>query len=474
MRRFGHALGRARRSIAVRLSLMQLAVFVLMLAGVGVHFNGILGREFDARADVELYGKIELVQRVLGELPSARAIAGHRQHFDDLLIGQHRLVLAILDPEGAVLYRAPGFDASTSGLLDGIREHVRSGREGNLIRPGNHGEFLARTAKGWTGGGADALVWIAVAVDMRDHREVLRSHGKTMLIALLLGAAVTTLGGLWMIRRGLAPVRRLAAAEERISAGRLDERIESDEVPLEFERLVEGFNAMLDRLHDSFRRLSDFSSDLAHELRTPINSLLGHAHVALSRPRTAEVYAVAIEAIAEDGERVARIVREMLFLAQADNASAALTKETLDLRAELDKIVAYFEVLASERGVVFACSGRADVRADRTLLQRAISNLLSNAIWHTPRGGTVSVSIGPLERAGAYLEVSNPGPGIQAEHLARIFDRFYQVQTTRGDHAGRVGLGLAIVKSIMGLHGGSVTAASPPDGPTSFRLEFAG
>lgn len=466
-----NAIRGARRSIAARLSLMLIAVFVLLFAGVGVHLYGSLGRELAARARAKLSGKIELVRRELGALPSTGAIAAHRAHFNDMLLGAHRLRLVILDSEGVVLYQPPVLSASDLALLDWIREKVLSGLEGDLTYRGEV-EFLVRTATGSIGLTGEVPVWIGIAIDARDNRDLLTVHSKAMLVALSIGAVLAALGGLWTIRTGLAPVRRLAAAEERISASGLNTRIPIEDAPLELVRLVEGFNAMLDRLNDSFRRLSDFSSDLAHELRTPINSLIGHAHVALSRPRAAQDYRTAIEAIAEDGERIARVVRDMLFLAQADNASAVLRKERLDLRAELDNVVAYFDVLADERGVRFACEGKAEVLADRTMIQRAIGNLLSNALWHTSRDETVFVNLGAANPKAVYLEVTNPGPGIAAEHLPRIFDRFYQADPARGDSPGRTGLGLAIVKSIMDLHGGSVEATSTPGGPTTFRLKF--
>ena len=243
-------------------------------------------------------------------------------------------------------------------------------------------------------------------------------------------------------------------------------------MPLEIAGLVEAFNAMLDRLDDSFRRLSDFSSDLAHELRTPVNGLLGHAQVALSRPRTAAQYRAALESVVEEGERIARLTRDMLFLARADDAAARLARERLDLRAEVEAVGAYFDPLAQERGVRFACEGAAEVRAERGLARRAIGNLLSNALRHTPRGATIRAAIRPGEDGAVALEVSNPGPGIPAEHLPRIFERFYRVERAGGEPSGGSGLGLAIVKSIMQLHGGSVQARSVPGGWTTIRLEF--
>ena len=467
-----NTVGDPRRSIATRLLLMLIAVFAIVLAGVGMHLYSSLGRDLAARAHAELHGRSELVQRALGELRSARDLPAHREHFDEIIRGQHPLVLAILDTQGSMLYDSASFGVPDARLLAWIREQTASALEGDM-RYRDGAEFLVHMAKGRTGPPDEAPVWIAMATDVRDYTELLSAHGKAMLIALVLGGTLAALGGMWVIRKGLAPVRRIAFAEGRVTANRLDTRIALEDTPLELEGLVRGFNAMLDRLDSSFRRISEFSSDLAHELRSPINSLIGRAQVALSRPRTVEEYRAAIESIAEDGERVARIVRDMLFLARADNASAVLKKERVDLRAEVDNLVAYFDLLAEERGVAFACDGHAEVRADRMLVQRAISNLFSNALWHTPRGGTVHVNIHTAGLGTVCLEVGNPGPGIPAEHLPRLFDRFYQVDPARRDASGGTGLGLAIVKSIMKLHDGSVGVASTPGELTTFELKFS-
>lgn len=464
------ALRRARRSLAVRLSLTLAAVFLAVLSGIGVHLYKTLGDTLAARTRVELDGKTEMVRRALGALRSPRDIASHRQQFDDILFGQHQLSLAIFDGEGETLYASATFGAPDPGLLAWIRNQTRAELAGDSLYEGGV-EHLVKTSETWVGPG-EAPVWIGVAVEARTHGELLAAHGHAMLVALALGAGLAALGGIWTIHAGLAPVRRIADAEARISANRLDLRVPVEDAPLELVRFVEGFNSMLDRLNDSFRRISEFSSDLAHELRTPINNLIGHAQVALSRPRTAEEYRETIETIAEDGERMARMVRDMLFLARADNAAMTLEKESFDLRAEIDQLVSYFDLLADERGIAFACRGQGKVQADREMVRRAIGNLLSNALSRTPRGGTVDVDVRSESRGGIRLEVSNPGPGIAAGRLPRIFDRFYRADPARSDPVDGAGLGLAIVKSIMELHGGTVEAVSRPDGPTTFRLNF--
>jgi two-component system heavy metal sensor histidine kinase CusS len=229
---------------------------------------------------------------------------------------------------------------------------------------------------------------------------------------------------------------------------------------------------MLDRLQDSFSRLSQFSSDLAHDLRTPIGNLLGEAQVALSRTRDAEDYRSVIESSVEELERLSRMLESMLFLARADNAQLALHPEDVDLDVELDKIRDYFEPLAQEKSVAIELAGSAKVHADPSLLRRAISNLVANAIRFSPRaGGTITLSTHATADGGAEIQVSNPGPEISPHERARIFDRFYRSGPARVDSSAGSGLGLAIVRSIMQLHAGSASVESSTD-RTTFTLWF--
>jgi two-component system heavy metal sensor histidine kinase CusS len=233
---------------------------------------------------------------------------------------------------------------------------------------------------------------------------------------------------------------------------------------------------MLGRLHNSFARLSDFSSDLAHELRTPINNLMGQTQVALSRIRNAEDYRAVLESNLEEYERLARMIRDMLFLAQADNAQSdsaqlPLHAEQLDLRTELDKIAEFYQMAADERGVKITSSGSGSITADRILVQRAIGNLISNALQHSPKNSEVHTCVSSTDDA-LELQVSNHGAGIPSEHLERIFDRFYRINNARRKTDTGSGLGLAIVKSIMELHGGHVSVESQAKQLTTFTLHF--
>jgi two-component system heavy metal sensor histidine kinase CusS len=257
-----------------------------------------------------------------------------------------------------------------------------------------------------------------------------------------------------------------------ISAARLGERLPEDGVPPELQGLSAAFNQTLEHLEDSFRRLSQFSSDLAHDLRTPIGNLMGEAQVALRRARTAEEYQAVLASAVEEYERLNRMIEDMLFLARADNAQAALHRAALEVGAEVDRVAEYYEGLLAERGVALKLQGKAALWADPDLLRRALSNLVSNAIVHTPAGGEIEVALAQDEDGSVRIEVSNPGPGIPAQALPHVFDRFFRVDAARGGSENGSGLGLAIVQSIMRLHGGSATAYSVPGECTTFVLDF--
>jgi two-component system heavy metal sensor histidine kinase CusS len=226
---------------------------------------------------------------------------------------------------------------------------------------------------------------------------------------------------------------------------------------------------MLDRLEDSFTRLSQFSADLAHELRTPIGNMLGEAQVALTRQRSAEEYRSVIESTAAECERLSRIIDNLLFLARAESAEQQVERSSFDGRAALEKMASFYQTAAEDRHVNIACSGEGQIFADPALFNRAVGNLIDNALRFTTDGGNIHILIGTR---GGRTEVSvrDTGSGIAPEHLPRVFDRFYRGDASRSS-AG-TGLGLALVKSIVDLHGGSARIESELGRETTVTLTF--
>jgi two-component system, OmpR family, heavy metal sensor histidine kinase CusS len=306
-------------------------------------------------------------------------------------------------------------------------------------------------------------------MDIAPHLEFMREFRTTLWIAIALAVACTALLGWLAARRGLRPVHEMAQVARGISASHLQARIDATAQPLELTELVHAFNAMLGRLQDSFGRLSDFSSDLAHELRTPVSNLMTQTQVAVSKPRPADVYRETLYSNLEELNRLARMIADMLFLAKADHGLIIPNRESVHLAAELQSLFEFYEALAEESGVFLRMTGAADTVGDALMLRRGLSNLISNAIRHTPRGGTVDVTIRQASPDQVEIEVRNPGAAIPPEHLGRIFDRFYRVEPSRQKSTEGAGLGLAITKSIIDAHGGTITVSSSP-GSTSFRV----
>jgi two-component system heavy metal sensor histidine kinase CusS len=321
-------------------------------------------------------------------------------------------------------------------------------------------------------------VLAALALEITQSRELVQWGGKVVLLTLVSSALAAGLLGLLIARRIVFVARHLGQAAGRISANALGERLSLVDTPSELVESALAFNRMLDRLQAAFNRLSQFSSDLAHDLRTPINNLLGEAQVALSRPRCAEDYRQVLESAVEDYERISRLIENMLFVARADDPRASIQREWIDLSMASVRLHDYFESLAEERGVHIECGlrgaedGPRRVWADRTLLMRALGNLISNALRYAPQASTVTVLATPREDGACLIEVSNLGPAIPAGEQQRIFERLFRVDPSREGSATGSGLGLAIVKSIMEMHGGRASVRSIEGEPTTFGLWF--
>lgn len=275
------------------------------------------------------------------------------------------------------------------------------------------------------------------------------------LISLLIIAIV-----LFAVYQGHAPLRRVSAKIRNISSANLDVRLSPAAVPIELEQLVMSFNHMIERIEDVFTRQSHFSADIAHEIRTPITNLITQTEIALSQSRSTQELEDILYSNLEEFHRMAKMVSDMLFLAQADNNQLIPENVLIDLQQEVGKVFDFFEAWAEEQGVSLKLLGHAQLLyGDPLMIRRVINNLLSNAIRYTPRGQTVTLTLSN-DASHVTLEVANPGNPIPPAHLSHLFDRFYRVDPSRQRKSEGSGIGLAIVKSIIKAHQGSVDVTS--------------
>jgi two-component system heavy metal sensor histidine kinase CusS len=291
-----------------------------------------------------------------------------------------------------------------------------------------------------------------------------------VLLAALLVAAVAGYAIAW---RGLRPLRHMADAARDIGAQDLHRRLDTRRLPDELQTLAQAFNATLHRLEESFGRISQFSADIAHELRTPLSNLWGELEVALGRPREPAQYREVLESAVEECARLSQMIQTLLLLAQTEHPDTALRLEPLDLERELHALAEFFGATAAESGVCLRveCSACPGLQADRMLLQRALANLIANALAHTPRGGTVTLAA-HSSGGRVHITVADTGCGIAPEHLPYVFDRFYRADAARSRSRGGLGLGLALVRNIARLHGGDVQAQSQLGHGTQMLLDL--
>jgi two-component system heavy metal sensor histidine kinase CusS len=304
---------------------------------------------------------------------------------------------------------------------------------------------------------SDSPLTLQVAQDRSVDQEFSRTFAWLIAGVLVVGIAASALIARTVTKRGLQPLTALADSLKQIGPNRLHERLSAKSWPRELQPVARAFDEVLDRLEESFTRLSQFSADLAHELRTPIGNLRGEAEVALTRTRTPDEYREVIESSVAECERLSGIIDNLLFLARAEAAEGHIERARLDGRAAIEKIAAYYEAISEDRNITITCAGSGEIDADPLLLSRVLSNLVDNALRFTPDGGKIALSVAVSDHS-AEVSVTDNGSGIAPEHVPRVFDRFYRADSSRSSTG--TGLGLALVKSIADLHGGTASVQS--------------
>ena len=312
-----------------------------------------------------------------------------------------------------------------------------------------------------------------VAVDRADEERLLRKYRDLMAVVLVLSVVACAIGGMVIARRGMRPIDRITRAARDTRSGTLNQRLALVGLPSELAQLGSTFNDMLDRLEDTFGRMSQFSADVAHELRTPIANMRGEIEVALGKTRTPAEYQDVLGSCLEEYERLARIIQSLLFLAKAETATQLDHRERVDLRQTIAAVIDFYETAGAEASVAlqFVQGPALWADVDRTLVQQAVGNLISNAIAHTPPGGAVKVALTNAADA-VQITISDTGTGIAPQHLPHVFDRFYRADRARSESTHHVGLGLTLVQSIAGLHNGTVTIKSTPGQGTCVTFRF--
>ncbi len=459
-------------SIALRLTLSQALVSLLLLATTTGLLYSTLGTTLDWAQDQFVAERIEIIasmftdnnassEEVIGEIireTGARSPA--------------RLYIRVLDDNGHVVAESSGMGNLLPTTLFPKPVVWKSGAVESIDLTSSSGTPFRAAAVVVAHSMPAHAHTLQVGVDGAEEGALLNSYRSHALIVVFISLVLFTASTWFITRRGLRPIAALSGIASQVGPNCMHPRLDVSAWPAELTGLARGFDLMLDRLEENFQSLQQFSADIAHELRTPLSILRGEAEVALAQTRTTEEYRELLASALEEYQRLSSLVDSLLFLARAEHDSKPITKAKLDARSEALAVCAFYEALAMERGVAVEVSGNGELYAESILLRRALSNLLSNSLSHTPANGIVRITIQYGNESGIDIVVSDSGSGIAKEHLPKILNRFYRADTARARNGEGIGLGLAIVKSIMTLHSGAIAVRSAPGKGTTVVLSF--
>jgi two-component system heavy metal sensor histidine kinase CusS len=450
---------RSTGSLAARLTAWYAGSAFVLLAAATAFLYWALVTSLDREDDEFLVDKISILQTILQQHPRDSHMLKEEVEWEPGARQFSQVFVRVMDVTGTTILETPEM-----GQLLPPRLFPAAGNPSHPATAdieADRSSYRVGSATVPTGLPGSEPATIHVALDRTREEALLARYRHALWIALALALVVCAVVGYQIAHRGLRPLATITAAADQIGSGTLHQRLYLDGLPAELSTLAATFNEMLNRLQESFDRLGRFSADIAHELRTPINNLRGEIEVGLGRPRTPEEYRELLTSNLEECGRLAHLIDNLLFLARAEHPATQVVRERVDLGRELCKIREFHDAAATEAGVKLTTTvaGDAAARVDRTLFQRAVANLIANALAHTPPGGVIALSVA-RDGDAVHVEVSDTGTGIAPEHVPHVWDRFYRADPARSAGNGRIGLGLAIVKSIATLHGGSVAIDS--------------
>jgi len=316
---------------------------------------------------------------------------------------------------------------------------------------------------------------IQIAIDITAQEGIIQTNQRQMIAIIILGISFAVLFSIVVARRVLSPLNELAETAKQITIDKISMRAtDPHRWPVELQTLAIAFNDMLGRLEDSFTRLFYSASNLAHALRTPVNNLMGEAEVALSQERTTDEYRKVLESSLEEHMRLSRLIEAIFFLSRAENQATVLERSQFNPIEEIEKVYSFYEALAADKNAQLTCHGNGLLSGDRIFVRRAVSNLVSNALYYCAPGVKIDIAVRQAEDNDLEIIVSDTGYGIAEKDLSHIFDRFFRAETSNVSNPQGSGLGLSIVKSIMDIHNGTVTIRSALGQGTTVILRFPG
>lgn len=439
-------------SISSRLSVMFALCAVLILSACGLFLRSSLDDSLTKQMHNELIFRANLIEPWIGSRASPEAWQRLDKKLAELAEAEGgRVKYWIFDADSSVLLGDNSL--SNSGQIPSSNGFTRIPSDNEL----SSDRYLYTTFTSFDG--ENTALRFVVSIDSTAYVSTLNEFTRTLIIISILGILLVALLGFAISRMGMRPVKRLSSQAEKLEAGNYDQRLDTTNLPNELLALAASFNGVLDRQKVAWQQLESFNADVAHELRTPLTNLIGQTQLSLSHQHDIEELEELLGSNLEELERMTTIVNDMLFLSHAQAGEAATQTSEVSLQQEALKTVDYMEPLLEESALHVEIKGDAVACIDHRLFHRALANLLGNCVQYATVKSTVVVAI-EKQSHHVSISVSNHGAPIEHAHLNRLFERFYRVDSSRGDSRTHHGLGLSIVKAVALMHQGSVFATS--------------
>lgn len=452
-----------RLSLTVRLTGLYTLTSAVVLLGLGWLIPVAVERHFLELDRATLQDKFQLIKEV-GSTSSSTVDFQKRLA---VVLHSHKDLSVSIQTTAGLLYATPGLQ------LPADWQHSRPSEGAQDLFTWNNNGVSYRVTSGvippLVGANQPLQVW--VALNTQHHTHFIANFRQTLAVYGVLATLFSGLLGWYAARSGLQPLHAMKSRAQAITVHKLDQRMSVDAVPIEMADLAATLNDMLERLQFDFQRLTEFSSDLAHELRTPISNMLTETQVELTRPRTVAQYKETLASTSEELQRLARTVSDMLYLATTEHGLALPHPEQIRVQDEIQALFDFYDALADETHISMTTAGEGVIFGDRLMVRRALNNLLSNALRHTPARGAIVVDV-ETTADGTSIHVTNTGPAVDPDVLPRLFDRFYRADSARvHPESIGAGLGLSITRAIMRAHGGEAMA-STQENTIRFTLRF--
>jgi two-component system heavy metal sensor histidine kinase CusS len=428
-------------SIQSRLSLWFAAQTLFGLSVICLAIYLVTAWNFGEKQADELDHKSQLVEHLLKEAEKGGDLAFLRHKLDDFFSMQDDVSLSI-SHAGKTLFQS---------------------------RPAAGGRWMRRDlVVPWQQNGLTTQLQVQIGVNMAQEARLLERLAWTLLGAVVLGTALVSLTGMWLVRRGLRPLKALADRTAAMAPDKANQPIDALAFAEELRPWIMQFNALLLRVQRAYVQLESFNADVAHELRTPLANLIGSTELALTRQRSNEELQTVLASNLEEIGRLSGIVTDMLFLSKADRGTSTRSRAVVSLAAQARDVIDFYDAMLDEAGLKAEVRGDTMADVDAALIRRALSNLLGNAIRFATPASTIRIDIA-RDSDEFTISVVNRGEPIEAAALPRLFERFYRAAQARDGSTRHHGLGLSIVEAIARMHGGRVFASSQ-DGET--RIGF--